>query len=199
MTGNDCTKKLRLWIPCHRVEEPVNIVAEINLQKLFKCIGYYNTVSVHWVGRIVNSTCSWPLLTQWGRVMHICVSDLTIIGSDDGLSPSRRQAIIWTNAGILSIGPLGANFSEILIEIHTFSLKKMDLKTLSAKCRPFRLDLNLLSSGVRLNMNMPSYHYRNSHYKDNTVSRPSYLYNGNPHTKKDRPYIETGPRSRMYT
>ena len=40
-------------------------------------------------------------LTQWGRVTHICVSDLTIIGSDNGFSPGRRQAIIWTNAGIL--------------------------------------------------------------------------------------------------
>ena len=38
-------------------------------------------------------------------------------GSDNGLSPGWRQAIIWTNAGILLIGPLGTNFSEILIEI----------------------------------------------------------------------------------
>ena len=56
-------------------------------------------------------------LTHWGRVTHICVNKLTIIGSDNGLSPGRRQAIIWTNAGILLIGPLGTNFSEILIEI----------------------------------------------------------------------------------
>ena len=56
-------------------------------------------------------------LTHWGRVTHICISNLTIIGSDNGLSPDRRQAIIWTNAGILLIGPLGTNFSEILIEI----------------------------------------------------------------------------------
>ena len=32
------------------------------------------------------------------------------------LSPGRRQAIIWTNAGILSIEPLGTNFSEIWIK-----------------------------------------------------------------------------------
>ena len=44
-------------------------------------------------------------------------SKLTIIGSDDGLSPGRCQAIIWTNAGIFLIGPLGANFGEILIKI----------------------------------------------------------------------------------
>ena len=41
---------------------------------------------------------------------HICVGKLTIIGSDNGLSPGRRQAIIWTNSGILLIGPLGTNF-----------------------------------------------------------------------------------------
>ena len=52
-------------------------------------------------------------LTHWGRVTHICVGKLTIIGSDNGLSPERRQAIIWTNAGILLIGSLGTNFSEI--------------------------------------------------------------------------------------
>ena len=40
-------------------------------------------------------------LTHWGRVAHMCVSKLTIIGRDNGLSPGRRQAIIWTNAGIL--------------------------------------------------------------------------------------------------
>ena len=57
--------------------------------------------------------------------MHICIGNLTIIGPDNGLSPGRRQAIIWTNAGILLIGALGTNFSEILIKIHTFSFKKM--------------------------------------------------------------------------
>ena len=34
------------------------------------------------------------------------------MGSDNSLSPGRRQAIIWTNAGILLIGPLGINFSD---------------------------------------------------------------------------------------
>ena len=83
-------------------------------------------------------------LTHWGRVTHICVGKLTIIGSDNGLSPQRRQAIIWTNAGILLIGPLGTNLSEILIEIQTFSFKKMYLKMSSAKWRLFGLGLNVL-------------------------------------------------------
>ena len=59
--------------------------------------------------------------------MHIYIGKLTIIGSDNGLSPGWRQAIIKTNAGILLIGPLGINFSEILFGIQTFSLKKMHL------------------------------------------------------------------------
>ena len=44
---------------------------------------------------------------------HICISKLTIIGSDNGLAPGRRQAFIWTNAGILLIGPLAPKFNEI--------------------------------------------------------------------------------------
>ena len=76
---------------------------------------------------------------------HICVSKLTIIGSVNGLSPGRHQAIIWTNAGILLIRPLGTNFNETLIEILTFSFLKMRLKVSSAKWRPFCLGLNVLS------------------------------------------------------
>ena len=83
-------------------------------------------------------------LTHWGRVTHICVSKSTIIGSDNGLSPGQRQAIIWTNAGILLIRTLGTNFSEILIEITTFSFKKMHLKVSSEKRRPFCLGHNVL-------------------------------------------------------
>ena len=85
-------------------------------------------------------------LTHWGRVTHICVSKQTIIGSDNGLSPGRRQAIIWTSAGILLIGPLETNFSEILIGIQTFSFKKMHLKMSSAKWRPFCPGLNVLTT-----------------------------------------------------
>ena len=65
-----------------------------------------------------------------------------IIVSDDGLSPGRRQAIIWNNDGILLIRPLGTNFSEILIGNETFM--KMHLKMSSAKRRPFCLSLNVL-------------------------------------------------------
>ena len=84
-------------------------------------------------------------LTHWGRVTHACVSKLTFIGSDNGLAPGRRQAIIWTNDGILLIRTLGTNFSEIVSEIHSFSFKKMDLKMSSAKWSLFCLGLNELN------------------------------------------------------
>ena len=93
-------------------------------------------------------TANKPTSTHWGRVMHICVGKLTTIGSENGLSPGRRQAIIWTNAGILLIWTLGTNFSEISSEIHAFSFKKMHLKMSSAKWRPFCLGFNVLSGFI---------------------------------------------------
>ena len=76
--------------------------------------------------------------------MHICVSKLTTIGSDNGLSPGRRRAMIWTNSEILLIRTLRTNFSEILSEIHIFSFKKMHSKMSSAKWWYFCLGLNVL-------------------------------------------------------
>ena len=55
--------------------------------------------------------------THWGRMTHICIGNLTII--------DWCQAIIWTNAGILLIGPLKTNFSEIFAEIITFSKENL--------------------------------------------------------------------------
>ena len=101
--------------------------------------------------------CSNPnhILTHCSRVTHICASTLPIIGSANGLSPGQRQAIIWTSDEILLIGPLGTNFSEILIEIyiHVFSFKKMHLKLSSGNWRPFCLGLNVL---IRLSCENPS-------------------------------------------
>ena len=89
-------------------------------------------------------------LNHWGRVTHICVRNLTFIGSDNGLSPGRRQAITWTNVGILLIGPLGTNFSEVVIEIHIFSFKKSHLKMSFGKWRPSCLGLNVLNLGLKM-------------------------------------------------
>ena len=62
------------------------------------------------------------MLTHWGRVTHTCVGNLTIIGPDNGLSPGRHQAIIWTNPGTL-MNKLQWNFnrySNIFIQENAF-------------------------------------------------------------------------------
>ena len=83
--------------------------------------------------------------SHWAREMHICIIKLTIIGSDNGLSPGRHQAMICTNAGILLISLLGTNSTDILIEVHIFLLKTMHLKISSWKCWPFCIGLNVLN------------------------------------------------------
>ena len=93
-------------------------------------VDYARSHVISWHETIQNSTeYSLPkpssCLIHKGRVTPICVSKLTIIVSDNGLLPGWRQSIIWTNDGMLLIGPMGINFSEILIKIHTFSFKKM--------------------------------------------------------------------------
>ena len=60
----------------------------------------------------------------------------------------RLFSIISTNAGLLSIGPLGTNLSDISIKIQNFSFTKMHLKIVSAKWQP------LFPRGNELNMVM---------------------------------------------
>ena len=117
--------------------------------KLIFCIMSQKIIHSKWLPHLLGTNelkdsliISW---THWGRVTHICISKLNIIRSDNGLSPGWRQAIIWTNDGILLIPPLGTNFSEILSEVHIFSFKKMHLKISSVKWRPFCLCLNELT------------------------------------------------------
>ena len=113
-------------------------------QAVLKCVRIYFVLfsfCLTWRSEPVIQNSTWPNISLFGaticpdmmihvlpnnsgRVTHICVGYLTIIGSDNGLSPCRRQAIIWTNAGISLIGPLGTNFNDILTKIHTFSWKK---------------------------------------------------------------------------
>ena len=138
------------------------------------------------------------VLTHWGRVTHICVGKLTIIGSDNGLSPGRRQAIIWNNAGILLIGPSGTNFSEILFGIQTFSFRKMHLKMSSAKWRPFCLGLNVLMH-TRFTRDVvqwviPLYASVTSHSRapyglfPGCFAQKSYIHSRGPHGPRAAPY-----------
>ena len=89
------------------------------------------------------------------QVTHICISKQTTIGSDNGLSTGRRQAIIWTNTGILLIRTLRRNLNEILSEIYTFSYMEMHLEMSSAKWRAFCLGLNVLNKTQTLCQAVP--------------------------------------------
>ena len=81
-------------------------------------------------------------LSRSGWVMHICISKLIIIDSDNGSSSRQHQAIIWTNVGMLLIWSSITNFSVILTEIYIFSFKEMHL--LLGKWWPFCLNLKML-------------------------------------------------------
>ena len=78
-------------------------------------------------------------ITQWTTSTNGFRYNDTI-GSDNSFWP----AIIWTNTGILLIGPILTNFCEILSKIHTFLFMKINLKKSSAKWRPFCLGLDVL-------------------------------------------------------
>ena len=106
------------------------------------CLMYQaNTINVYFD----NSQWVLLMLIHWGWVMHICVNKLSFIDSDNGLSPSRNQAVNWTNARILLIWHLGIHFSKMLIKIHAFLFKKMHFKTSSAKWWPFCFTLDVLN------------------------------------------------------
>ena len=85
----------------------------------------------------------------------IYIGKLSIITSDNGSAPGQRQAIICTNAGILLIGLLGTNLSEILIKIYTFSCKEKHLKLSSGKWLPFCLGFNMLTQWLFWGLVLP--------------------------------------------
>ena len=149
----------------HRPSSWLCRINELLCWRIFKYMWYFNIAKCYKHPRcllipMIHSTRQY--LSHWGRVTHICVSKLNITGSDNGLSPGRRQAIIWTSAGILLIAPLGTNFSEIAIGIQTFSFTKRHLKMASAKWRPFCLGVNVLTDNNRIgnNLTLPSHQLR---------------------------------------
>ena len=111
----------------------------------------------HW-RLCVRGRASWMVVDEIRNVRvfaHICGSKITIIGSDNGLSPCRCQASHYLNQCWNIVHSNLRNFSEILSEIHTFSIKKMYFKMSSGKWLPFCLDLNELT----LAQVMVSHHY----------------------------------------
>ena len=142
-------------------------------------IGHYWFRQSYGLSSVWHNVIVWIDLTHWGRVTHICVSKLITIGSD------RRQAIIWTNDGILLIGPLGTKFSEILIESYTFSFKKMHLKMSSGKWRLLRLGLKCVKSqSDRRNtfqcvFQMHKFSFKKMHYIRQSLHNVSRIFQAN--------------------
>ena len=148
-TGDDNT-----WRPQLTYKIPKQNWVDLDLCKMLVILGNSSTWHVTWQP-LQGILSSYPVMqsslsNSFNSLIQsddICISKLTIIGSDNGLSPGLRQAIIWTNDGILLIRTFRTNFSEIVSEIHTFSLKKMHFKMSSGKWRPSCRGLNVLKIG----------------------------------------------------
>ena len=132
-----CTISLVRWRPS-RAAAPSNLAPNNMANSIWKSfhMDYLLPYNHSTIGPIIeNVACLHDcghfvqVLTHWCRVTymrHWTGSPLVQI---------MAWRLFWTNAGILLIGPLGTNFSEILIEIHTFSFKEMHLKMSSGKWR----------------------------------------------------------------
>ena len=131
-----CTRKRQNGIWMYRT------IMQLSFQLALNCIIIFRRQSQKMTTHLQQKV-TWIYLTHWGRVTQICVSKLTI-GSDNGLSPGRRQAIIWTNDGILLIRTFQTHFSEMVSKIHTFSFKKMHFKMSPGKWWPSCLGPNEL-------------------------------------------------------
>ena len=91
---------------------------------------------------------------------------------------SVNEAIIGSDNALLLIGPLGTNFSEIIIKIHLFHARKFIWKGLLQNGDHFvsaSMHRGLVRSVGCLNIKMSSHQFRDPHVKDKTVSRPSYF------------------------
>ena len=107
-------------------------------------------------------------LTYWGQVTHICVSKLTIIGSDNGLSPGQHQAIIWTNAGIFFIGPVKQNSKRVPTD------------------KPRKISV---SFQWYFKVKIPNFHDNSECYK--TEKRRTKCYAWSPHTSYDHNWVSS--------
>ena len=119
----------------------------VQINSLLCCINQsyttYKTLEVRVFKYLETHLHAVSRVTHWGRVTHICVRKLTIVGSDNGLSPGRRQAVILTNAGVLLIGLL----RKVLLVYLLSKLIYFHWRKWIGKClRPFCLGTNLLTT-----------------------------------------------------
>ena len=92
-------------------------------------------------------------LTPWGWVKHICISKLTIIGSDNGLLPGRHQAIIWTNTGILLSGKENA-FENVIYEMEASSSRPQCVHLFGCEARIFCTKYSMIIIALPLKVSL---------------------------------------------
>ena len=109
-------------------------------------------------------------LTHWGRATHICVSKLATIGSDYGLSPWRRQAIIRTKCSNIVNWTLGNKFQWNLNRNSSIFIQQNGFENVVWKMAAICLGLNVLILGV------PADKRRN----DNAIITPCVRYGHMP-------------------
>ena len=127
--------------------------------------------------KVNSSPTSVPYMCRWTGSAMVQIMACHM----DGVKPLSDP-----NADIISTKPQGTYFHESLFEIQNFSFKKICLKMSSVKWRPF------CPRGDELTQEMPTVHgrqqpggrlnkkdgltrYGDSHVKDKTSWRPSYL------------------------
>ena len=108
---------------------PINNIPALVQIMAWGCSGGKLLSKPMMVGVPTHICVTWP---QWVNQLLLYGIRPTM-GSDNGMSPGQCKVIIWTNAWILLIVPLGTSFNEILIKTHTFSFKRIYLKMSSGK------------------------------------------------------------------
>ena len=113
-----------LWVPSQRVMQSFAIFFVVRMSKLLNKQSRCRQIETQWRSYDVTAMKLWHFISlknmrvytklHWSRETRICVSTLNIVGSDNSLSHGRRQAIIWTNAGILLTVPWGQNWTAAL-------------------------------------------------------------------------------------
>ena len=156
--------KLRLWSANHRADYFSNLACD-----WLSIVWAYSEQETEKTGPVKNYS------THRGRVTHICIGSLAIIGSDNGLSPGWHQAIIWINAGILLIQTLETNIREILIQIHKISFKKRHGFTSVQGWMAFLVQWSA-SLGVRRSGSLCENPQVQLHCKPNNISQPVQMW-----------------------
>ena len=119
--------------------------------------------------------------THRSWVTYICVGNLTTIGSDKGLSPGQRQAITWTNVGILLIGPPRNKLQWNVYRNSYIFTQENSFEIVVCKWRPFCLGLNVLTHRswvTYICVCKPGHHYVGilSEYSDISTTNVKYTH-----------------------